>query len=251
MDVPKVDYHIHTYFSPCASRDMLPKNIIAIAERMGLESIAFTDHFYLWSDAKIFDELSIMSEFINKKLKVYIGCEADVISPEKVAIKEEVAKKLDFVMLAHSHYHPHEGEVERPADETSPEVIAKHMVDTFSCAIKFSQVDVIAHPFCLYQTAFSMERGAIYSFLSEKNILPLLELAREKGIAMGIGPQFIVSSEKEFLVPFLKLCKKIGLKFALGSDAHSLTDIGIDVLNPLVKELQLKNNDLWHPKYVD
>ncbi len=40
----KIDLHIHTCLSPCASLDMTPRKIVAEACRKGLEIIAITDH---------------------------------------------------------------------------------------------------------------------------------------------------------------------------------------------------------------
>ena len=40
----KIDLHIHTCLSPCASLDMTPQKIVAEACRKGIEIIAVTDH---------------------------------------------------------------------------------------------------------------------------------------------------------------------------------------------------------------
>src|SRR5690554_1800193 len=44
MNKLKCDFHIHSSLSPCASHDMTPGNIVAMAKMKGLDAIAITDH---------------------------------------------------------------------------------------------------------------------------------------------------------------------------------------------------------------
>ncbi len=43
MNIPKVDFHIHTEHLKCANETMKVKGIIKKCESLGLSKIAFTD----------------------------------------------------------------------------------------------------------------------------------------------------------------------------------------------------------------
>ena len=75
-------------------------------------------------------------------------------------------------------------------------------------------------------------------------------LAHENGIAMEISRRIYHMPEQFiFAARFYALCKEIGLKFTIGSDAHQLEDIGnVLVLRPFIKEMGLSGADFWMPE---
>ncbi|MDI6829453.1 MAG: hypothetical protein QME62_13315, partial [Armatimonadota bacterium] len=53
----------------------------------------------------------------------------------------------------------------------------------------------------------------------------------------------------DFSLKFYELCKDMGLKFTIGSDAHSLDYVGnLNEIQPIVEHLELVDEDIWLPR---
>ena len=74
----RIDLHIHTCLSPCATLDMTPRKIVAEACRKGIEIIAITDH------NSVENALAVMESARNCDLTVIPGIE--VTTSEEVHI---------------------------------------------------------------------------------------------------------------------------------------------------------------------
>jgi histidinol phosphatase-like PHP family hydrolase len=61
--------------------------------------------------------------------------------------------------------------------------------------------------------------------------------------------QFVHSAYQEFFIRFYTLCKEIGLKFSIGSDAHWLHDAGNTIiLAEVIKKVGITDEDIWIPR---
>lgn len=242
------DLHIHTFRSPCGHDEMLPLDIVCLAVERGMHTIGITDHWYPTTDPKNLDdirtEIADAQKTLGTSLRVRFGCEAEVMSPGVTSGSAELAEKLDFVMLGATHFVNRPMTVLPPGDD---EFHGKYFIEMFKFSVSQPWADVIAHPFHIMTGVCSTD---IFQHISDAELLPAIEIAKENNVAMEISRRVFTTPEQyAFSTRFLRLCKKSGLKFTLGSDAHQLQDLAqIHLLKPVVEELQLTEKDFWMPQ---
>ena len=242
------DLHIHTFHSPCGRDEMLPENIVRTAAERGLTTIGITDHLYSFTDHAMFDDIRARVENVCRSIKnpplVFLGCEAEIMSPGCTTGSRELAERLDYVMVAFTHFQ-NKGITELPPTKDT-EVLARHYLASFEYAVSLPWAFTVAHPFLVIPEVCSPD---ILKLIREPDLTPLLETARENDIAMEISARALFPWQGSFSIGFYKLCKKIGLKFTIGSDAHSLDRLGdIQCLKPLLSEAGLSRQDFKLPK---
>lgn len=242
------DLHTHTYHSPCGQAEMLPGEIVRAAARKGIARLAITDHFYEFTDRRIFDDIRASVRSVRNCLpgapQVFFGCEAEVMAPGRTAGSQELADSLDFVMAGTTHFQNTGITDLPPGDDESK---AFHFLRVFEYAVSLPWVDVIAHPFFVVPSVCSVE---ILDHLKDSDLLPALEKAKENDVAMEISRRALWPGQTPFSLNFYGLCKQVGLKFTIGSDAHRLEDVGsVRVLRPFLNELGLTDADLWFPNH--
>lgn len=243
------DYHIHTYLSPCGKETMLPERIIKLADERGLRKIGFTDHFFGQKDVALSYRTREEVSKIDTEIMVFVGCEAQVNRPGEITIPKEAADKMDFVLLAFQHYQLLDV-VEQPSVRTA-QGFAEHSMEMFETAVNAKFVDVIAHPF-IFSKIPPLNTEKVMSCINRAKLLSCLEQAKQNKIAMEINPRkLILGREYNALCSFFRLCKKIGLKFSIGSDSHRLEFVGCwDVPSKdrhIFSKLGITLEDLWHP----
>ena len=243
-----IDLHTHTHHSPCGQAEMLPAEIVRTAARKGITRLAITDHFYEFTDRGIFDDIRESVETVRRSIpnvpEVFFGCEAEVMAPGRTAGSQELADGLDFVMAGTTHFQNTGVTDLPPGDDESH---AFHFLRVFEYAVGLPWVDVIAHPFFVVPSVCSVE---ILDHLRDSDLLPAIEKAKENDVAMEISRRALWPGQTPFSLNFYKLCKQVGLKFTIGSDAHRLEDVGsVRVLRPFLSELGLSDADLWLPDH--
>ena len=215
--------HIHTFRSSCAHDEMIVADIVQRAQGAGLETIGLVDHVNVGSAR----EISFLAEDrcevapLRSPVTVLVGTEITMLSPRRPAMKREQAEGLDFVMVAANHYHLTDI-VEQPPDR-SPKGLADHALAMLEGAIEVAQADIIAHPLVLTKAGW-IPPDEIMKQLTPERLAPVLRKAGERGTAMELNPR-LVERFQDFYAVFIPACKAHGVRFALGSDAHSLDAI--------------------------
>ena len=227
---------------------MVPAEIIRVAMERGIVHIGILDHFYPFTNLACLDEVrSAVSDALasmSNPPRVYLGIEAEVMAPGKTTATSELAEKLDFIMLGATHFQ-NKG-ITEPLPNGTDREIAEYFLKMFEYAVSIPFADVIAHPFHVVPDVAPVR---ILETLTEKDILPALELAKENDIAMEISHRALTPGQLEFSRWFYPLCKRVGLKFSIGSDAHTLNRVGyVEVLKPLLVEARITEQDLWLPQ---
>lgn len=237
------DLHVHTFHSPCGEDEMTPEAIIQAAEKMGIEHIAITDHVHPMSDPAAIVRLREEFNRIETLIRVYIGCEADILSVKESVIGPELIAGTDFIMAAANHFHA--PWVSKPLSNSKRDV-ARHFLDMFTYAAGHEHVDVIAHPLYVMPETYDPLAPAE---LTEAELLPAIETAARNNVAVEISRRALMPAQMPFLLSFYRLCKEAGLKFAIGNDAHQLKDVGMThLVEPIVRELGLTDEDIWLPE---
>jgi len=143
----KINFHIHTYHSKCADKDMTPQNIIKILEKKGYVKIGFSDHVSSNKDIK--EIIKLKEEILDlnsNNMEIYLGCEIDNTEfSDRTSVGEEIRKYVDFVILSFTHYQSYHV-LDGPKSLDKGDVI-ENVLKKFRYACSFNFVDIIAHPF--------------------------------------------------------------------------------------------------------
>jgi HisJ family histidinol phosphate phosphatase len=256
------DFHVHTYLSSCcADERQLPVNIVPRARELGIERIGFTDHlwanpayppndFYLPQTA---NQIKMLREILHgikvEGVKIYVGCEAEMIGPGKFGILPELAESLDFVVLATDHFH-FKGFVEQPAGESDRE-IAEHMLKFFKAGAQCQMATILAHP--CFPLGYMERYDSIIATVTDNEFLDAFHVAAESGVALEITVSFLRDPSKnrffslETPVRVLSLAKQAGCKFVFGSDSHTIERLSrIHELEYFIRTVGLTEEDI-HP----
>lgn len=264
------DFHVHTALSLCAEKDATVSGYIDKALELGIKKIGFSDHFW---DEKIDcinhnykvranpDEYYTTQNFPyisrsvpeidacrSKGVEILFGCEAEY-DPfhHGVALTEETAEKLDFVIVPNSHTH-------MMMPESFYEPHKKHidfMINAFDeiLASPVSRyITALAHPFeavcCPYGDEILMTE------ISDDQYKKCFDKAANKNIAIEInGYSYIGKNIEEAAnmpkTHMLRLAKQCGCRFLFGSDAHSHggAHVTYATRETIVSVLDLKKED--------
>ena len=189
----KEDYHIHTNYNDHSASNLTVKNVVIEAERKGLEIIAITEHVRetsKWIPSYLMD----ISNYIQKtNVKVIPGFEAKILSDGNIDCREEIARDYFIIASFHTKYH----------DKAI-------WINALTKAIENKYVNVIGH--LSPESSFQIDSKEIEEFA---------ELLIKHGKIVELNAKYQMPPES-----WIKIFIKRGVKFHLGSDAHSLNEIG-------------------------
>ena len=205
------DYHIHSNYNDHSASDLTIQNIIACAEKIGLRDIAITEHVRRTSDwiPRYLDEIraETAAAASRNKLKVIPGFEAKILKDGSIDCCEEYSKDHFIVASFHSIF----------GDKRA-------WIEALNSAVRNPDVDVIGH--------LAPEPG--YD-LNDDELSELGSLISSNRKIIEINAKYHRPPPK-WILKF----KDNDVRFHLGSDAHSLQEIGnfsrISDLIALVKD---------------
>lgn len=191
------DYHVHCNYNDHSAADLTIKNVIARAEKIGLRVIALTEHVRRTSDwvPRYLDEIRAETAAASSKnkLKVIPGFEAKILRDGSIDCCEEYSRDHFIVASFHSIF----------GDK-------RIWIEALKSAIQNPDVDVIGH--LAPEPTFDL------------NDEELSELA-----SLIFSNRKIIELNSKYHRPpprWLLKFKEQDVRFHLGSDAHSLQEIG-------------------------
>ncbi len=190
------DYHIHCNYNDHSAPDLTIKNVIARAEKIGLKVIALTEHVRRTSDwvPRYIDEMRAeTAEAKSNKLKVIPGFEAKILKDGSIDCCEEYSKDYFIVASFHTIF----------GDK-------RLWIEALKSAIQNPDVDVIGH--LAPEPTFD---------LNDDELSDLASLIYSNRKIVEINAKYHRPPPR-WLLKF----KEYDVKFHLGSDAHSLGEIG-------------------------
>ena len=189
----KEDYHIHTNYNDHSESNLTVKNVVKEAERKGLEIIALTEHVRE-SSKWIPNYLNEISNYKEKtKVKVISGFEAKILSDGNIDCREEIARDYFIIASFHTKYY----------DKAI-------WINALKKVIENKYVNVIGH--LAPESSFHINTEEIEEFA---------KLLSKHDIIVVVNAKY-----KRPPINWVKIFIKRGVKFHLGSDAHSLSEIG-------------------------
>ncbi len=250
----KRDFHMHTDLSTCAAREAKLPAMVAAARAAGVEHIGISDHFHeLHRDfaemARINRQLVEQEKSRDSSLNLYLGCEAQMDSPDRCTIDAALASQFDYVMCSCNHYHLRQ--VENPEDR-SPAGYARHYLRMVEGAIDTGFVDVIVHPF-LHDKIANVDQLAVLEAYDRAELDRILKKAADAAVAFELNPGHASKATAWFRDLYGRL-RSFGGKISLGSDSHSPQALGYKrngegsfTWEDLVRDFGLEQKDLYLP----
>ncbi len=237
---PWYDIHVHTSLSECCSdkENQRPEKLLGIAEDMGLRLIGFSDHVWdnpeikpnFWYEPQNSSRILAMRNnlpFDSEGIRILVGCEGETIAPGKFGVTRYLVEKLDFCLLACSHFQISDF-VAQPSD-TTPRGVAKHVLEFFMSAVESGLATAIPHPMLPigYTAIFdemleSISNGELYdAFAAASGMNVAIE------VTLAFFPPVIEGRAKwsmETPIRLLGIARQAGCKFTFASDAHKPDD---------------------------
>jgi histidinol phosphatase-like PHP family hydrolase len=235
----RYNFHIHTTFSGCAKPDMILKDIVAEAERCGLEIIALTDHSNLGDNLRVVSEntplLREQLAAVETDVKVLIGSEISAYAVGKYSETKEFCETLDYRLYSQNHYHL--SFWEQPEDK-SPRGYAVHMLAVLEELFKSGRADCVAHPFSggYIRTLSEEEKLKVPDCITDNELGDILEKGERAGCAWEIN-----AGEFCFLSKFSKrywdIGREVGVHFNFGTDGHTLKNVDTRGFAGVIKDI--------------
>lgn len=230
------DFHIHTSLSLCAKETATLEHYITKAKELGLKKIGIANHMWdpavpgatNWYKKQTFEHINkIRDELANmdtQGIKVYIGCETDYyFEGRRIALSEDVAEQLDFVLAPNSHTH-----ITMPKELYEPyQKHADYMLsawfDILTCN-EAKYVTAIPHPFCAVCCPYNLKE--VMALITDAQYRECFSLAKEKNVAIEINPNHYTRMAlsdvyADEIMRMNYIAKECGCKFIIGSDSHS------------------------------
>ncbi|HYY49245.1 MAG TPA: PHP domain-containing protein [Nitrososphaeraceae archaeon] len=193
----KEDYHVHCNYNDHSAADLTIQNVLKYAKRIGLQTLAFTEHVRKTSEwiPKYLEEIERSKRDYDNdnNLKVISGFEAKILKDGSINCLEEYSRNHFLIASFHNNYND-----------------KQVWVNALKRAIENPQVNVIGH--IAPEPTFTLQ----YSEVDE-----LAHLIAENKKIVEVNAKYHRPPSDWILI-----LKKRGVKFHLGSDAHSLHQIG-------------------------
>lgn len=190
------DYHVHCNYNDHSAPDLTIQNVLIRAEEIGLQTLAFTEHVRRTSDwiPRYLREIeSYKNNNNNSSLRIIPGFEAKILVDGSINCPEQYSENYFLIASFHNIY-------------GSKQV----WINALKRAIENPDVNVIGH--IAPEATFTLGN-------SEVDALASLIVKNKK----------IVELNAKYYRPppeWILIFREKGVKFHLGSDAHSLQQIG-------------------------
>ena len=187
------DYHVHSSYNDHSALDLTVKNALDRAAEVGLRTLAFTEHVRRSSSwvPQYIQEIKNLRE--SSMTNVIIGFEAKILSDGSIDCLEEYSEGYFIIASFHSVY----------SDK-------KKWMDALLKTIENPNVNVIGH--LAPEPTFHIDGGEI-DFIASRIVL------HEKIVEINAKYH---RPPRDWILSF----REKGVRFHLGSDAHSLSEIG-------------------------
>jgi len=187
------DYHVHSNYNDHSALDLTVKNALDRAAEIGLKTLAFTEHVRRSSSwvPQYIQEIQNLRE--SSKINVIIGFEAKILPDGSIDCLEEYSRTHLTIASFHNAY----------SDK-------KKWMNALIKAIENPHVNIIGH--LAPEPSFELDSREI-DFIASR-------IVRHEKI-VEINAKYH-RPPKDWILAF----RNKGVRFHLGSDAHSVSEIG-------------------------
>lgn len=199
----KKDYHVHSNYNDHSPQELSIENVTRYAEKISLNTLAFTEHVRRTSDwiPRYLEEIDTMVSS-GTKLTLISGFEAKILKDGTVDFPNEYEGHF-LIASFHSKYNN-----------------KQEWLAALKSAISLPFVQVIGH--LAPEESFD---------LTDDELLELSQLLRANSKTVEINAKYQRPPMK-----WLRIFKDNNVNFHLGSDAHSLSEVGnFDAITNLIE----------------
>jgi histidinol phosphatase-like PHP family hydrolase len=220
---PRCDAHTHTTYSD--GRNSILENARQ-AEAVGLDAVAITDHVHSAADWLPDYVAEVRAADAAVAPAVLAGCEAVILGPDGLlSLHERDAKELTLVLADLGHT------TQGVAQDTpvSLDQLIQSVVDCYVNACARPMLDAIAHPFNLGRFQARLCPVDVPQAALEQVASAMVEHDVAFELMNQMAWWFPDLSVTEFSRQYFDLVqafREAGVKFILGSDAHSAGAVG-------------------------
>lgn len=205
------DYHVHTNW---IDGENSAGEIIEQAEKLQLESIAFTEH--IRHDSNYYSDFYHQIEELrkDKKVQIFIGVETKIMNLDgDLDISQENYEMADLV-LGSVHSLPTQNGFINPQELPTQELFLNEYQLALAM-IRHPRVNVLAHP-------GGMSIMTYHEFPAEYLEDIVKEIAKTN-IALEINARY---TNDKFFKDIIRFCKMYNPFISLGSDVHNREELG-------------------------
>ncbi len=242
---PDFNMHVHTRRSACAKEEMTLESIDRAAREADVRFIGLADHIDVihHNHRPLRNREDLAGG--DWDVEFLVGCEATVLSPNRMAIEDRIARQLDYVMVSANHYHLDSVENPRTRDPAS---YAAHYLRMLQGVMDWGLADIVAHPFLHTKIGRILDPVDVLGCYDWNQLEDVMNRAAAANLAFEIKPAFL-SIAPDFFGELLSLGRRLGLRFSLGTDAHRLSEIAYpDDFSVKADRLGLRRTDLIDPR---
>lgn len=220
--LPRCECHIHTAYTDGQNT---VEEIVHASLQMGLEMILFTDHVRRTSTFldQYLEDINRQRARFGRQLSIYAGVEVKVVNYEgELDMLPQLKERVDYVVgVVHSYPARETGPIDMRT--VSPSVALEAEYQATKGLLESGGIDIIGHIGGTYADRFGVFPPELFA--------ELVRIAKRNSVAVEIN-----SAHHRNLADVLRICRLINPYVSLGSDVHSLEDIG-DVLRKVRKVL--------------
>lgn len=251
MACPRYDFHIHTEYLGCAKPEMKVPVILDECKRLGVTSLAITDHLNRPDQIDLHRNILADIKAAETDLDVYFGVELNFMSCDgPLALDEDLKTRYGFQFTIGGIHETYLDQY-----DLAKIVDIQHRHHLAICANPL--VDVLVHPYWL--SLYEFQHKGFPTFESIKAVpasyvRELGQAAAETGTAIEINADSNLvhhmggESFAEGYVDYLAALAEQGPMFSLGSDAHMIKRLSyIRVAWETAGKLGLGANRIWKP----
>jgi putative hydrolase len=236
--VEKMDLHIHTNFSD--GKITIPQ-LLKIIKVKNLTLAAVTDHYseYIRMKNRIFGNEIVGYLDALKSRGLVRGVEVEIFSDGSVSISQQRSKMCDVILGGiHSLNGINFWRDSQPI--LNPTKYVDRVRVALEAGMESRVIDVLVHVTWLPETI----RSEANTLITREWMKSLIDTASDNEVAIELNGAWEVPS-----VEFVRLCLKQGVKVSVGSDAHTVKEIG-NVTYPLkiLNIVEANVEDLFIPK---
>jgi len=252
MGCPKYDFHIHTKYLGCANATMEIPSIVKECERLGVVSLAITDHLNTLDKLELHVPIREDIEALDTEVEIYFGVELNFTGCDQgFAFSQEIKEKVGFQFAIggiHATY------LEQYDLRKLVDIQHRHHLRTCQDPL----VQVLVHPYWFGKGEFDKHGWPWFDSMKvvpETYVRELGQVSRETGTAIEINgkanlrnPAFSQDYVEEYF-DYLSILAEEGALFSLGSDAHDLSHLeAIQDTWHMVERLDLSQDRIWRPE---
>lgn len=211
-DIPPIDFHLHTNWTDGANS---VSEMHARAVACQLQAILFSEHVRKTSGAWFHEFAKNVRALAGDRCHALVGIETKVADFEgNIDCSKEILQDCDLVIASVHRFPGEEDQYLRVRSQLSPEQALEKELRLALAVLDNPEIDILGHPFGMAWKRFRVSP-------SKDQLIKLIEKAGEKKVAFEINPKYHPEP-----IQLLRICREIGIAISLGSDAHSVEEVG-------------------------